>query len=163
MGLSLWTSLSLLVSPFALPLTMLACFLTRHLGLQRYLKEKARVLMLGRSVPERCRMGHDCLFSGFHSWAPPGKFLAHVACLPRPPERAWDRGCMEEGTCEMGAIRGRLARGGKAHVQQSFQSPIRKGLRRLSEIRVQDMGHFQCWASFLSQRNCKVLSMEKNH
>ena len=38
-----------------------------------------------------------------------------------------------------------------------------KGTQELSEIRVQDMGHFQCWASFLSQRNCKVLSMEKNH
>ena len=37
-----------------------------------------------------------------------------------------------------------------------------KGTQELSEIRVQDMGHFQCWASFLSQRNCKVLSMEKN-
>ena len=29
--------------------------------------------------------------------------------LPRPPERTWDRGLMEEGTLETGAIRGRLA------------------------------------------------------
>ena len=38
-----------------------------------------------------------------------------------------------------------------------------KGTQELSEIRVQDVGHCQRWASFLSQRNCKVLSMEKNH
>ena len=92
-------------------------------------KKKARVIMLGKVCPEH-RMGHGCLFSRIcHSWAPPGKFLAHLACLPRPPERAWGRGLMEEGTCEMGAIRGRLASEEESQCPTELPVTIRKGLR----------------------------------
>ena len=92
-------------------------------------EKKARVLMLGKVCPVH-RMGHDCLFSRIcHSWAPPGKFLAHLACLPRPPERTWGRGLLVERMCKMGAIRGKLASEEESPCPIELLVTIRKGLR----------------------------------
>ena len=72
----------------ALPLTMLACFLSLA-ALDRLVLEsavlsekKARVLMLGKVCPEH-RKVHDCLFFRIcHTRAPPGKFLVHLESCP---------------------------------------------------------------------------------
>ena len=94
----------------------------------------------------------------------PRKVPGTPSILPRPPERTWDRGLMEEGTLETGAIRGGAGfRGGKP-MSNIVSSYHQKGTQELSEIRVgTGHGYSQCWVSFLSERNCKVFSMKKNH
>ena len=114
---------------------MLACFLSLA-ALDRLVLEsavlsekKARVLMLGKVCPEH-RKVHDCFFFQDLSFMCSTRKVPRIPrVLLRPLKRTWDGGLLVERTCEMGAIRGKLASEEESRCPVEFLVTIRKGLR----------------------------------